>query len=388
MFELNDSNLKKVTRVKIVGLGNGGGSALNRVIKREVHGTEFIAINTDAQALLTSLAPKRIQIGEKLTHGLGANSNTEIGEMSAKDEQDDIIEAFDQADMVIVVAGLGGGTGSGAAPVVASYAKNDIGALTISIVTIPFSFEGTQRIQRAEASLAKLKECSDAVIVIYNDRLLAMESQNKENNQTIAFETVDDMIARAIQGVVNLIVQPGLVNLDLDDVSLILKNSGMAVIGLGIGTGENASIEAVEDAAEFPLFDEKIKCAKSILVNITGSDENLSMFELTEAVEAIHKMSASNANIIWGATVDNTLGDRVTAIVIASGFDNSKGFESSLQERKLGDFEREMYKQVVDECVKRIHSPATTVAECVELMRELRITLKEMRDGNNGIDEW
>ncbi|WP_080705934.1 cell division protein FtsZ [Selenomonas sp. AB3002] len=387
MFELNDSNINEFAHVKVVGVGGGGGNSLNRLIKMGLKDAAFIAINTDAQALLKSTASTKVQIGEKVTRGLGTGSNSIIGEMAAKESREDIIEALGQPDMVFVIAGLGGGTGSGAAPVVASYAKNDIGALTVAIVTVPFSFEGTRRKQRAEESIAKLKEYADAVIVIYNDRTLT-EEKKKEYDQKPNFEVVDVLIAQAIQSIVNLIGEPGLINLDFADVKLILKNAGTSAIGVGVGIGEKAAMEAAEEAASFPLFDEKIKDAKSILINITGSEEKLSMFKINEAVEVIQKMTDGNCNILWGATVNNDLGDTVKAIVIASGFDTLKEPDFAMKDVKLSDHEREIYKQIIDEGVKRMHNPATTVAECIELMRELRITLKEMRDGNNDIDEW
>ncbi len=387
MFELNNSNLNEFAHVKVVGVGGGGVNSLNRLINMGLQDASFIAINTDAQALLKSTAPTRVQIGDRVTRGLGAGSNQEIGEIAAKESREDIIEALGQPDMVFIIAGLGGGTGSGAAPVVASYAKNDIGALTVAIVTVPFSFEGTRRKQRAEESIAKLKEYADAVIVIYNDRILA-EEKKKECAQNPNFEIVDELIAQAIQGIVNLIGEPGLINLDFADVKLILKNAGVAAIGIGVGTGEKAGMEAAEEAALFPLFDENIKDAKSIIVNITGGEEKLSMFEVNEAIEVIHEMTAGNCNILWGATVDNNLGDTVKAIVIASGFDNLEEIEPEIKGGKIGDYNRDIYNQIIEEGVKRMHNPATTVAESIELMRELRITLREMRNGVSGIDEW
>ena len=323
MFELNDSNLNEIPSIKIVGVGDGGSNTLNRLISTGFKDASFIAINTDAPALLKSVAPMKIQIGEQVTCGLGAANNAEIGEMAAKESREDIVEALGQSDMIFVIAGLGGSTGSGAAPIVASYAKNDIGALTVAIVTVPFSFEGPQRKQQAEKSIAKLKECADAVITIYNDHLLS-EQEMEVNDSTLNFENVEQLIVQAIQGVVNLVVEAGLISLDFNDVKLILKNAGTAAIGIGIGKGQKAGIKAAEEAVAFPLLGENIKNAKSMIVDIRGSEEKLSMYEVNEAVEFIQKRTAGNCNILWGASVDNTLGDTVKAIVIASEFDNQR----------------------------------------------------------------
>ena len=319
MFELNNSNLNEIVHVKVVGIGDGGSNSLNRLIDMGLQDASFIAINTDAQSLFKSPAPTKIQIGENVTHGLGTDSNPEIGALAAKEKCKEIIEALGQANMVFIIASLGGGTGSGATPIVASYAKNEIGALTIAMVTVPFSFEGTQRKQQAEESIARLKECADAVIVIYSDRMLTREKA-KKFAQNPNFEIIDEMIAQAIQAIVDLIAETGLICLDFDDVKLILKNAGIAAVGVGVGKGEKAAIKAAEEAASFPLFKEKIKDARSIIVNIKGGEERLSMFEVNDTVEVIQKMTDRKCNILWGATVDNDLGDAVKAIVIASGF--------------------------------------------------------------------
>lgn len=346
MFELKDSILiDNTVDVKAVGIGDGGCISLNRLINMGLNNVDFIAMNTDAQGLLKSLAPRRLQIGQKVTRGLGAGSHMEIGEQAAKESHDDILEVLGQPDMVFIIAGLGGGTGSGAVPMVASLAKN-AGALTVAIVTLPFSIEGTFRKKRAEESLAKLKECADAVVVINNDRLLSLEKNTKDSNSN--FDTVDQIIAEVIQGIVNLIAEPGLICLDFSDVSLILKDTGAVTVGVGTGIGEKAAMEAMEKAATFTLFDESINDAKSIIINITGSDEKLSMYEVNEAVDVINKMTSGNVNIIWGVSVDNNLGDTVKATVIASGFDASENTEGMLSGKKENNIESRLYKQMVE----------------------------------------
>ena len=386
MFELKDSILiDNTVDVKAVGIGDGGCISLNRLINMGLNNVDFIAMNTDAQGLLKSLAPRRLQIGQKVTRGLGAGSHMEIGEQAAKESHDDILEVLGQPDMVFIIAGLGGGTGSGAVPMVASLAKN-AGALTVAIVTLPFSIEGTFRKKRAEESLAKLKECADAVVVINNDRLLSLEKNTKDSNSN--FDTVDQIIAEVIQGIVNLIAEPGLICLDFSDVSLILKDAGAATVGVGTGTGEKAAMEAMEKAAAFTLFDESINDAKSIIINITGSDEKLSMYEVNEAVDVINKMTSGNVNIIWGVSVDNNLGDTVKATVIASGFDASENTGGMLSGKKENNIESRLYKQMVETCVKKMQDSATTVAESIDLMRELRVMLKEISEKNLETHEW
>ena len=319
MFELDDNGLDQLANIKVIGVGGGGSNAVNRMINLGLQGVEFIAVNTDAQALLKSLAPKRMQIGEKLTRGLGAGAQPEIGQKAAEESRDDILEALRGADMVFVTAGMGGGTGTGAAPVVAECAR-EIGALTVGVVTRPFSFEGMRRKRNAESGIANLKQHVDTIITIPNDRLLQVV--DKKTSITQAFLEADDILRQGVKGISDLIAQPGLINLDFADVRSIMSNAGTALMGIGEATGENAAVEAAKNAIASPLLETTIDGARGVLINVTGAEENLSMYEVTEASNTIHEAVNGQANIIWGAAVDNTMGDTVKVTVVATGFDN------------------------------------------------------------------
>lgn len=318
VFELDDNGLDQVAKIKVIGVGGGGSNAVNRMINFGLQGVEFIAVNTDAQALLKSLAPKRMQIGEKLTRGLGAGARPEIGQKAAEESRDDILEALRGADMVFVTAGMGGGTGTGAAPVVAECAR-EIGALTVGVVTRPFGFEGKKRERNAEAGIANLKQHVDTIITIPNDRL--MQVVDKKTPITQAFSIADDVLRQGVKGISDLIALPGLVNLDFADVKSIMSNAGSALMGIGEASGEGAAIAATKMAIESPLLETSIDGARGILLNVTGAEDNLSMYEIQEASETIHEAADDQANIIWGASVDNTMGDTVRVTVIATGFD-------------------------------------------------------------------
>ena len=319
MFELDDNGMDQLANIKVIGVGGGGSNAVNRMINLGLQGVEFIAVNTDAQALLKSLAPKRMQIGEKLTRGLGAGAQPEIGQKAAEESRDDILEALRGADMVFVTAGMGGGTGTGAAPVVAECAR-EIGALTVGVVTRPFSFEGMRRKRNAESGIATLKQHVDTIITIPNDRLLQVV--DKKTSITQAFLEADDILRQGVKGISDLIAQPGLINLDFADVRSIMSNAGTALMGIGEATGENAAVEAAKNAIASPLLETTIDGARGVLINVTGAEENLSMYEVTEASNTIHEAVNGQANIIWGAAVDNTMGDTVKVTVVATGFDN------------------------------------------------------------------
>ena len=318
MFELDDNGLDQLAKIKVIGVGGGGSNAVNRMINFGLQGVEFIAVNTDAQALLKSLAPKRMQIGEKLTRGLGAGARPEIGQKAAEESRDDILEALRGADMVFVTAGMGGGTGTGAAPVVAECAR-EIGALTVGVVTRPFGFEGMKRKRNAESGIENLKQHVDTIITIPNDRL--MQVVDKKTPITQAFQIADDVLRQGVKGISDLIAMPGLVNLDFADVQSVMSNAGSALMGIGEVSGENAAVEAAKAAIASPLLETSIDGARGILLNVTGAEESLSMYEIQEASEAIHDAADSQANIIWGASIDNTMGDTVRVTVIATGFD-------------------------------------------------------------------
>lgn len=319
MFELDDIGLDQFAKIKVVGVGGGGSNAVNRMISLGLEGVEFIAVNTDAQALLHAMAPKRMQIGEKLTRGLGAGARPEIGEKAAQESREDILEALRSSDMVFITAGMGGGTGTGAAPVVAECAR-EVGALTVGVVTKPFTFEGPARRRKADMGIENLKKHVDTIITIPNDRLLQVV--DKKTPMTQAFSIADDVLRQGVKGISDLIAKPGLINLDFADVKSIMSNAGSALMGIGEATGENAAVAAARAAVDSPLLETSIQGARGILLNITGSAESLSMMEVNEASVTIQESAHPDANIIFGASLDDTMGDSVSVTVIATGFDN------------------------------------------------------------------
>ena len=330
MFELDNNDFDQLANIKVIGVGGGGSNAVNRMINLGLQGVEFIAVNTDAQALLKSLAPKRLQIGDKLTRGLGAGAQPEVGQKAAEESRDDILEALRGADMVFVTAGMGGGTGTGAAPVVAECAR-EIGALTVAVVTRPFSFEGMKRKRNAESGIATLKQHVDTIITIPNDRLLQVV--DKKTSITQAFLEADDILRQGVKGISDLISEAGLINLDFADVRSIMSNSGTALMGIGEATGENAAVEAAKNAIASPLLETTIDGARGVLINVTGAEENLSMYEVNEASTTIQEAVNGSANIIWGAAVDNTMGDTVKVTVVATGFDNNEEVGMPVQQQ-------------------------------------------------------
>src|SRR5947207_3115776 len=305
-------------RIKVVGVGGGGSNAVNRMVKVGLEGVEFIVVNTDMQALETSAAPIRIQIGSKLTKGLGAGAEPYVRREAALEDTDMLIQALTGADMVFVTTGLGGGTGTGAAPVIASLAS-ELGALTVAVVTKPFKFEGKKRLAQAERGLAALRECVDTVIVIPNERLLTIIDQ--KTTLSAAFETADDVLRQAIQGISDLILVPGLINLDFADVKTIMSGMGMAMMGTGIMSGENRTIEAAKAAISSPLLEgAQVNGARGVIINITGGSD-MSLMEVNEASLLIQEAAHEDANIIFGAVVDPKLEGRVKVTVIATGFE-------------------------------------------------------------------
>lgn len=306
--------------IKVVGIGGGGTNAVNRMIEAGLKGVEFIAVNTDAQALLMSDADYRVHIGEKLTKGLGAGSDPEIGYQAAEENHDQLKEVLQGADMVFVTAGKGGGTGTGAAPVVAEIAK-ELGALTVGVVTRPFAFEGRKRTLQAEEGIKMLKEKVDTLIIIPNDRLLQVA--DKKTTMLEAFRVADDVLRQGVQGITDLITVPGLINLDFADVRTIMVGAGSALMGIGEASGENRSIEAAKAAISSPLLEDSIEGAKGVLLNVSGGSD-LGLFEVNEAAEIITAAAHPDANIIFGAVVDDSLGDEVRVTVIAAGFDQRR----------------------------------------------------------------
>lgn len=337
VFELDDIGLDQFAKIKVVGVGGGGSNAVNRMISLGLEGVDFIAVNTDAQALLHAMAPKRMQIGEKLTRGLGAGARPEIGEKAAQESREDILEALRGSDMVFITAGMGGGTGTGAAPVVAECAR-EVGALTVGVVTKPFTFEGPARRRKADQGIENLKKHVDTIITIPNDRLLQVVDKNTPMTQ--AFSIADDVLRQGVKGISDLIAKPGLINLDFADVKSIMSNAGSALMGIGEASGDNAAVNAAKAAVDSPLLETSIQGARGILLNITGSAESLSMMEVNEASVTIQESAHPDANIIFGASIDDTMGDSVSVTVIATGFDNpnSIGMDSTEPKQSEPDF--------------------------------------------------
>lgn len=304
-------------QIKVIGVGGGGSNAINRMIAEGLRGVDFICVNTDAQALLMSDAPQRIRIGDKLTRGLGAGGNPEVGAKAAEESSQDLEEVLRGSDMVFVTCGMGGGTGTGAAPVIAELSRKS-GALTIGVVTKPFSFEGNRRQNLALEGIEALKERVDTLIVIPNDRLL--EIVDKRASMTQAFRTADDVLRQGIQGISELITVPGLINLDFADVRTIMTGGGASLMAVGIASGENRAVQAAESAVSSSLLDVTIDGAQGILFNIT-SGPNLSLFEVNEAAEIIKRKAHPDANIIFGAVIDESLSDELRITLIATGFD-------------------------------------------------------------------
>ena len=303
--------------IKVVGVGGGGVNAVNRMIEAGLRGVEFIAMNTDAQALLMSDADLKLDIGRQLTRGLGAGSDPEVGRQAAEEHRGEIEEALKGADMVFITAGKGGGTGTGAAPVVAEIARS-MGALTIAVVTRPFSFEGRRRSVQAEAGIQRLKENVDAVIVIPNDRLLTVATE--KTSMVNAFRMADEVLLQGVQGITDLITVPGQINTDFADVRMVLHSAGSAIMGIGLADGEGRAVTAARAATTSPLLEAKIEGARGVLVNIAGGSE-LRLFEVNEAMEIIHGVAHPDANIIFGTVIDDALGDQVRVTVIAAGFE-------------------------------------------------------------------
>ncbi|MGI6659841.1 MAG: cell division protein FtsZ [Dethiobacteraceae bacterium] len=309
--------MEQFAQIKVIGVGGGGSNAVKRMIEAGLRGVEFISVNTDAQALYMTESGYKLQIGEKLTKGLGAGANPEIGRQAAEESREEVKEALKGADMVFVTAGMGGGTGTGAAPVIAEVAR-ELGALTVGVVTRPFTFEGRRRQAAAEKGIAELKEKVDTLIVIPNDRLLQVVE--KRTPMVEAFRIADDVLRQGVQGISDLIAVPGLINLDFADVKTIMKETGAALMGIGVASGDNRTVEAAKAAIASPLLETSIDGARGVLLNITGSAD-LGLFEVNEAADIVAEAADPDANIIFGAVIDESLQDEVRITVIATGFD-------------------------------------------------------------------
>ncbi|MTV82912.1 cell division protein FtsZ [Secundilactobacillus folii] len=328
-----DSTQNRGANIKVIGVGGGGGNAVNRMITEDVKGVEFIVANTDVQALESSKAETKIQLGPKLTRGLGAGSNPEIGSKAAQESEDQISEALSGADMVFVTAGMGGGTGNGAAPIVAKLAKEQ-GALTVGVVTRPFTFEGPKRARFAAEGVAAMKENVDTLIVIANNRLL--EIVDKKTPMMEAFQEADNVLRQGVQGISDLITSPGYVNLDFADVKTVMQDQGSALMGVGSANGENRTEDATKKAISSPLLEVSIDGAEQVLLNITGGPD-LSLFEAQAASEIVSEAATSDVNIIFGTSIDENLGDEVRVTVIATGIDQKKRENSRSHRHLAGD---------------------------------------------------
>ena len=311
-----DTSIDQLATIKVIGVGGGGNNAVNRMIEHGVQGVEFIAVNTDAQALNLSKAEVKMQIGGKLTRGLGAGANPEVGKKAAEESKEQLEEVLKGADMVFVTAGMGGGTGTGAAPVIAQIAR-DLGALTVGVVTRPFSFEGKKRSGQAAGGIQAMKEGVDTLIVIPNDRLL--EIVDKNTPMLEAFREADNVLRQGVQGISDLIATPGLINLDFADVKTIMSNKGSALMGIGVATGENRAAEAAKKAVSSPLLETSIDGAQGVLMNITGGT-NLSLYEVQEAADIVASASDQEVNMIFGSVINENLKEEIVVTVIATGF--------------------------------------------------------------------
>ncbi|EAE9374055.1 cell division protein FtsZ [Listeria monocytogenes] len=322
-----DTSSESLATIKVIGVGGGGNNAVNRMIEHGVQGVEFISVNTDAQALNLAKAETKLQIGTKLTRGLGAGAVPEIGKKAAEESREQIEEALKGSDMVFVTAGMGGGTGTGAAPVIAQIAK-EMGALTVGVVTRPFGFEGPKRTKQALTGTEAMKEAVDTLIVIPNDRLLQIVDKNTPMLE--AFREADNVLRQGVQGISDLIAVPGLINLDFADVKTIMTNRGSALMGIGIATGENRAAEAAKKAISSPLLETSVDGAKGVLMNITGGS-NLSLYEVQEAAEIVSSASDEDVNMIFGSVINDELKDELIVTVIATGFDEAKQAQQQAQ---------------------------------------------------------
>lgn len=333
----------RIAKIKVIGVGGGGGNAISSMIEAgNINGVEFVAINTDAQVLLNNKAPTKLQIGEKLTKGLGVGGNPEIGRQAAEESIEKMKELLIDTDMVFVTAGMGGGTGTGAAPVVAQLAK-EAGALTIGVVTKPFAFEGTRRMVAAEDGIERLKEATDTLIVIPNQRL--MDVIDRKMTLLEAFKVVDSVLGQGVGGIADIITTPGLINVDFADVKTIMKDAGSALLGIGTGVGENRAQMAARAAVSSPLLDLSIEGARGVLFNIAGGND-LTMFEVDEAARVISSAADPDANVIFGSVIKPELSDQVKITVIATGFDETRSHLAQMSQTAV---QRPIVQGVVSE---------------------------------------
>ncbi len=343
-----ETSIDSLAIIKVIGVGGGGNNTVNRMIEHGVQGIEFIAVNTDAQALNMSKAQVKMQIGEKSARGLGAGANPEVGKKAAEENKEQIKAALQGADMVFVTAGMGGGTGTGAAPVIAQIAR-DLGALTVGVVTRPFSFEGRKRATQATGGISAMKESVDTLIVVPNDRLL--EIVDKSTPMLEAFREADNVLRQGIQGISDLIAVPGLINLDFADVKTIMSDKGSALMGIGMASGKNRAAEAAKKAISSPLLETSIDGAQGVLLNITGGS-NLSLYEVQEAADIVASASAQELNLIFGSVINDNLKDEIFVTVIATGF-NEEIIQSKTTKPSLGGQQQKTVAEVTKRESKR-----------------------------------
>ena len=374
-----DETGRSGARIKVVGVGGGGSNAVNRMVAAGLDGVEFIIANTDRQALHLNGAPNKLQIGAKLTKGLGAGADPNVGRQAALEDTEKLIEALDGADMVFVTTGLGGGTGTGAAPVIASLAS-ELGALTIAVVTKPFKFEGRKRQLQAERGLEELRECVDTVITIPNERLLATIART--TSLTDAFSSADDVLRQAIQGISDLILVPGLINLDFADVKTIMAGMGLAIMGTGLSEGEGRAMAAANAAISSPLLeDASVKGARGVIINVTGGPD-LSLIEVSEASAVIQEAAHEEANIIFGAVVDPKMEGRVKITVIATGFDRPVATKAATASAALTPVDLHSYTSWKQETGERVAaSGGSRIAFSRRAVLELPLPLTQTADG-------
>lgn len=369
-FDLETDGL---AQIKVIGAGGGGNNAVNRMVEAQLKGVEFIAVNTDKQALHTSQAEHKIQIGEKLTRGLGAGANPEVGKRAAEESKDEIVKVLQGADMVFVTAGMGGGTGTGAAPVIAQLAK-EMGILTVGVVTKPFLFEGKVRMKNAESGISELKSKVDTLITIPNDRLLQIVQ--KTTSMLDAFSIADDVLKQGIQSISDLIAVPGLINLDFADVTSVMKEQGLAHMGLGNATGENRAIEAARQAIQSPLLETSIRGARGVLLNITGGS-NLGLLEINEASTLVQESCDPEANIIFGASIREDLGEEIMITVIATGFDDNKDLGFDLTERPKANT-----RSTLNSTIRQVEVESNPILEQREVREEITVKKEEPKKVN------
>ncbi|MFT8871438.1 MAG: cell division protein FtsZ [Sporolactobacillus sp.] len=336
MHEYDEAD-ERLANIKVIGVGGGGSNAVNRMIESGIQGVDFVCANTDAQALKLSRAPMKLQLGEKLTRGLGAGANPEVGKKAAEESRDQVEELLSGSDMVFVTAGMGGGTGTGAAPIIAEIAR-EVGALTVGVVTRPFTFEGRKRAKQAQLGIETLKEKVDTLIVIPNDRLL--EIVDKNTPMLDAFREADNVLRQGVQGISDLIAIPGLINLDFADVKTIMTGGGSALMAIGIASGENRAADAAKKAISSPLLEKSIDGARGVLMNITGGS-NLSLYEVNEAADIVATAADEDVNMIFGSVIREELEDEIVVTVIATGFDEGQMREQAPEEVHDSQYDKE-----------------------------------------------